>query len=110
MGDVYAVLNRAKAFLPLLADSNATLLARAAIDPKAVDIEHTAGEERVIAMVRLPRSSSTPRRDTSWEWDGLMKDHRISGWGCLMRRVLEVIWGRLLRVGGGRGKGGDWGL
>ncbi|CAD6590995.1 MAG: hypothetical protein TREMPRED_005954, partial [Tremellales sp. Tagirdzhanova-0007] len=43
-------LSRVKSFLPLLASSNSTLLARAALDPDGVNIERTEGEERVIAM------------------------------------------------------------
>ncbi|WOO79448.1 uncharacterized protein LOC62_02G002969 [Vanrija pseudolonga] len=38
------VLARARAFLPLLASSNAELLARAAADPSSVDIERADGE------------------------------------------------------------------
>lgn len=43
-------LKRARAFLPLLATSNTTLLSRAALDPTSVDIEHlsqTPGEKAV---------------------------------------------------------------
>ncbi|KAL1409765.1 hypothetical protein Q8F55_003762 [Vanrija albida] len=42
------VLARARAFLPLLASSNADLLARAAADPASVDIEQ--GEGPAVAM------------------------------------------------------------
>lgn len=45
-----AVLSRVQAFLPELAASNAELARRAREDPKSVDIENTAADERYIEM------------------------------------------------------------
>ena len=49
--DYRLALARAKAFLPLLQSSNAELLAKAKADPNGVNIEHTDGQNQVIAMV-----------------------------------------------------------
>ena len=49
--DCRLALARAKAFLPLLQSSNADLLEKAKADPNGVNIEHTDGQDQVIAMV-----------------------------------------------------------
>ncbi|GFZ45437.1 hypothetical protein JCM24511_03163 [Saitozyma sp. JCM 24511] len=45
-----SALARARAFLPLMQQSNIELLARRAENPDAVDIEHTEGQDKVIMM------------------------------------------------------------
>ncbi|RSH89195.1 hypothetical protein EHS25_002307 [Saitozyma podzolica] len=45
-----SALARARAFLPLMQQSNVELMARKAENPDAVDIEHTEGQDKVIMM------------------------------------------------------------